>query len=160
VAIAWKLMGSVRVPPIPAIPLPWWCTWLAIAVAPATFAILFRVRFSQWPVVFAIGWSGFLTSKLLGEKFGMEVGAFAGAIVVGAGSNLYARLRDRPAMIPQAPGMILLVPGSLGYRSLSALQERETLQGIDFAYGMVLVAMSLVGGLLASTALVPPKRIL
>ena len=56
--------------------------------------------------------------------------------------------------------MILLVPGSLGYRSLSALQERETLQGIDFAYGMVLVAMSLVGGLLAATALVPPKRIL
>lgn len=160
VAIAWKLMGGIRIPPMQAVPLPVWCNWLAIAIAPVTFAILFRVRFSRWLVVLAVCWSGFLTSKLLGERFGIEVGSFAGAIVVGAGSNLYARLRDRPAMVPQAPGMILLVPGSLGYRSLSALQERETLQGIDFAYGMVLVAMSLVGGLLASTALVPPKRIL
>ncbi|XZE46121.1 threonine/serine ThrE exporter family protein [Pirellulaceae bacterium SH467] len=160
VAIAWKLMQGVRIPPVQALPLPGWCNWLAIAVAPVTFAILFRVRVSQWLVVLTVCWTGFLTSRLLGERFGIEVGSFAGAIVVGAGSNLYARLRDRPAMVPQAPGMILLVPGSLGYRSLSALQERETLQGIDFAYGMVLVAMSLVGGLLAATALVPPKRIL
>jgi len=81
-------------------------------------------------------------------------------LVVGCGSNLYARLRDRPAIVPLAPGMILLVPGSLGYRSLSAVLNRETIAGVDFAFGMILVAMSLVGGLLASSAIVPPKRIL
>ena len=63
-------------------------------------------------------------------------------------------------MVPLAPGMILLVPGSLGYRSLSALLNRETIEGVDFAFGMILVAMSLVGGLLASSVIVPPKRIL
>jgi uncharacterized membrane protein YjjB (DUF3815 family) len=63
-------------------------------------------------------------------------------------------------MVPLAPGMIILVPGSLGYRSLSALLDRQTIEGIDFAFGTILVAMSLVGGLLASSAIVPPKRIL
>jgi hypothetical protein len=38
--------------------------------------------------------------------------------------------------------------------------EQKTLEGIDFAFTMLIVAVSLVGGLLASSALVPPKRIL
>jgi uncharacterized membrane protein YjjB (DUF3815 family) len=110
--------------------------------------------------VFAVSLSGYFTAKWFGSHFGVEVGSFLGALVVGSGSNLFARLRDRPALVPLAPGMILLVPGSLGYRSLSALLNRETIEGIDFAFGMIVVAMSLVGGLLASSALVPPKRIL
>jgi len=53
-----------------------------------------------------------------------------------------------------------LVPGSLGYRSLSAMQDREILAGVDFAFNMLFVAMCLVGGLLAASAIIPPKRIL
>ncbi len=97
---------------------------------------------------------------MAGSTYGVEVGSFVGALIVGCGSNLYARWRDRPAMIPLAPSLIILVPGSLGYRSLTALLDRQTTEGIEFAFGMVLVAMSLVGGLLASSAVVPPKRIL
>jgi uncharacterized membrane protein YjjB (DUF3815 family) len=91
---------------------------------------------------------------------GVEVGSFLGALAVGCGSNLYARLCNRPAMVPLAPGMIILVPGSLGYRSLSALLDQQTLQGVEYAFGTMIVAMSLVGGLLASNALLPPRRIL
>jgi uncharacterized membrane protein YjjB (DUF3815 family) len=83
-----------------------------------------------------------------------------GALVVGCISNLYARIRDRPALVPLAPGMIILVPGSFGFRSLTAMLEQKTLEGVDFAFAMVLVAVSLVGGLLASSAVVPPNRIL
>jgi uncharacterized membrane protein YjjB (DUF3815 family) len=81
-------------------------------------------------------------------------------LAVGCGSNLYARLRDLPAMVPQTPGMLILVPGSLGYRSLSALLEQQTVQGVQFGFTMVLIAVSLVGGLLVSNAIIPPKRIL
>ena len=63
-------------------------------------------------------------------------------------------------MVPVAPGMLILVPGSLGYRSLTALLDRQTVEGVEFAFGMMLVAMALVGGLLAASAIVPPKRIL
>jgi uncharacterized membrane protein YjjB (DUF3815 family) len=63
-------------------------------------------------------------------------------------------------MVPLAPGIIMLVPGSLGYRSLSALLNRHTIEGVDFAFGTILIGMSLVGGLLASSAIIPPKRIL
>ena len=160
VAIAWRIAGTWRSLPETLVPIHWVFSWIALFLAPAAFAILFRVRFSRWGIVFAVSLAGYFTAKGLGDRFGVEVGSFLGALVVGCGSNLYARLRDRPAMVPLAPGMILLVPGSLGYRSLSALLNRETIAGVDFAFGMILVAMSLVGGLLASSAIVPPKRIL
>jgi len=160
VAIAWKICGEWRTLPITQSPLSDIYHVIAIAIAPAAFAILFRVRVSRWGVVFLVCLSGFFTAKYFGGRYGIEVGSFLGALVVGCGSNLYARLRDRPAMVPLAPGMIILVPGSLGYRSLSALLDRHTIEGVDFAFGTIIVAMSLVGGLLAASAIVPPRRIL
>jgi uncharacterized membrane protein YjjP (DUF1212 family) len=160
VAIAWRVAGSWRTIPVSPEALPTICLWVAVLISPATFAVLFRVRTSRWWIVFAVSLLGFLAAKYFGGLYGSEVGSFMGALVVGCGSNLYARLRDRPAMVPQAPGIILLVPGSLGYRSLSAMQDREILAGVDFAFNMLFVAMCLVGGLLAASAIIPPKRIL
>ena len=96
----------------------------------------------------------------MGLWFAPDVGSFCGATVVGVGSNLYARLTNRPAMAAQTPGLLILVPGSLGYRSLIAMLESQTVQGIELAFNMTLVAVSLVGGLLFANLLLPPKRIL
>lgn len=142
------------------VPLPVWSQWVALLIAPGCFCILFRVRVSRWGIVFAAAILGFLAAKLFGSAWGSEVGSFMGALVVGCISNLYARIRDRPALVPLAPGMIILVPGSFGFRSLTAMLEQRTLEGVDIAFAMILVAVSLVGGLLASAAVVPPRRLL
>jgi uncharacterized membrane protein YjjB (DUF3815 family) len=140
--------------------LPAWTEWLAIAVAPATFSILFRVRVSQWPVIYVVSIGGILVHHVAARAMTPEVAAFAGALTVGCLSNLYARWRDRPALIPSTPGIIILVPGSLGYRSLTSLLESHTVEGVAFAFSTMLIAASLVGGLLAAGVLVPPKRLL
>lgn len=160
VAISWRVAGDWRIESPVVEPVSKWIHYFALSIAPAAFAILFRVRLSLWPVVFAVSLSGYFTATWFGTRYGVEVGSFLGALVVGSGSNLFARIRDRPSLVPLAPGLILLVPGSLGYRSLSALLHHQTVEGIEFAFGMIVVAISLVGGLLASSALVPPKRIL
>ena len=161
VAIALRVGGSwreIHLEGLSAVPM--WMQWVALIIAPGCFCVLFRVRYSRWAIVFTAAIAGFLAAKVFGQYWGIEVGSFMGALVVGSISNLYARIRDRPALVPLAPGMIILVPGSLGFRSLTALLEQKTLEGIDFAFTMLIVAVSLVGGLLASSALVPPKRIL
>jgi uncharacterized membrane protein YjjP (DUF1212 family) len=161
VALALRVGGDWRDTPASVLePLPEWAQWLALVIAPGCFCILFRVRFSRWVIVFLASILGFLASKLFGSAWGVEVGSFMGALVVGCISNLYARIRDRPALVPLAPGMIILVPGSFGFRSLTAMLEQKTLEGVDFAFAMILVAVSLVGGLLAASAVVPPNRIL
>lgn len=160
VAIAWRLLGAYRIVAEPTLPVHEWLSYLAIGIAPACFAVLFRVRWSLWPMVFAVCLAGYFSSAWMGQQNGVEAAAFFGALAVGCLSNLYARLYDRPAMIVLAPGMIMLVPGSLGYRALAALQEKQTMEGIEIAFGTLLVAVSLVGGTLAASAIVPPKRIL
>lgn len=161
VGLAWRLAAHWRALP----PLPEWrgeshWQWVAAVVAPLAFAIFFRARVPQWPIIVAVSVAGFAASRWTGSVWGVEGGAFCGALAVGFGSNLYARLRDRPAMVSQTPGIIVLVPGSLGYRSLTAFLDHETLAGLDFAWTMVMVAAALVGGILTANVILPPKSIL
>jgi uncharacterized membrane protein YjjB (DUF3815 family) len=61
-------------------------------------------------------------------------------------------------MVPLVPGLVMLVPGSMGLTSLSSLLERDVVSGIDTAFAMVLIAISLVAGLLLANAAVAPRR--
>ena len=163
VGIAWRVVpGGIHptgvFPYAVSDPLPAWAMWWTLPIAPAAFAVLFRVPISQWHVIFVLSIGGFLGSYFLGRSFAPEVGAFCGAMIVGVGSNLYARLKNRPAMAVQTPGLLILVPGSVGYRSLTAMLEHQTEQGIELAFSMVLIAVSLVGGLLFANLILPPKR--
>ena len=165
VALAWNIMPDGMHPPgwapyVVGRPIAEWSLWIALALAPAAFGVLFRVPASQWPYVFLVSIGGFLTNQTLDASLAPAVGSFCGALVVGCGSNLYARWKNRPAMTLQTPGLLILVPGSLGYRSLTALLESETIRGIELAFAMVLAAGSLVGGLLVANLCLPPKRIL
>jgi len=134
--------------------------WIAIAIAPVMFAIIFQARWPQWPAIMLASVAGFSASLFGGNMWGIEIGAALGALSVGCASNLYARLWDRPALVTWTPGILVLVPGSLGYRSLTAFLDKNAIAGIDFAFQMVIVAISLVGGILIANVLVPPRRIL
>jgi uncharacterized membrane protein YjjP (DUF1212 family) len=161
VGIAWRLASDLRtMPPLPFAPLPGWAVLLALLLTPACFAILFRARYPQWPIIYLAALSGYGVHWWVNAEFGGGIGAFVGALTVGCISNLYARIRDRPSLIPSTPGMIILVPGSLGYRSLTTMLESDAVTGTEYAFNTILIAFSLAGGLLAASALVPPKRIL
>ena len=56
------------------------------------------------------------------------------------------------------PAILLLVPGSLGYRALTLLFSRNVDEGLSAAVSVALVLAALVGGLLMGTTLVPPRR--
>ena len=160
VALAWRLGAGLRPATIHVIALPQWSQWIALAVAPFAFSILLQARRRQWPVICAVAWSGFLAAKWGGAVMGSEFGAFFGALMIGVLSNLYARWRDRPAMVPQVPAILILVPGSIGYRAVTAFLDQDALAGVGFAFSMSLIAVSIVGGLLAANALAPPRRVL
>ena len=75
-------------------------------------------------------------------------------------SNAYARLKDRPATVPLLPGLLVLVPGAIGYRALSAFADQNALSGVASVYEMLLVGAALVGGTLTANVVVPPRRVL
>jgi uncharacterized membrane protein YjjB (DUF3815 family) len=69
--------------------------------------------------------------------------------VVSAGSNLAARYFRRSAMVTQVPGLLILVPGSIGFRSVTSLLGQQTEVGIATAFRVGIVGISLAAGLLA-----------
>ena len=91
---------------------------------------------------------------------GPELGAFVGACSVGLASNIFSRVTNAPASIPLVPGIIMMVPGAIGFRSISALLENDVLSGIQTAFSAVMVGISLVAGLLLSSAVFPSRKIL
>lgn len=159
-AIAWRFALPWRdIPEKIAVTGTYW-QWIALLIAPMAFAIIFQARMAQWPAIFSVSMLGILVLRSVDPHYGSEVASFSAALAVGCGSNLYARFRGRPALIVQTPAMIILVPGSFGYRSLIAMLDHETIAGIEIGFHTVMIAMCLVGGLLMSNALVPPNRIL
>ena len=141
-------------------PLPGWTIWIAMVLAPLAFTILFQARMREAPVIFVTCVLGFAGATIGARFLGADLGPFAGALVVGLVSNLYARTFDRPSSVLETPGIIVLVPGSIGYRSLSFFLEENVLAGMDAAFQTILVAISLVGGLLSAKAILPPRRVL
>lgn len=160
VTLVWQIAGRLRPVIEHSEPLAGDWRWIALAVAPIAFAIVFRAGFRQWPIIALVSTVGVIASWVIEPQFGIEVAAFSGALSVGCGSNLYARIKDLPALVVLTPGMLILVPGSLGYRSFSALLERHTVEGVQYGFTMFLIGSSLVGGLLVSNLIIPPKRIL
>ena len=65
---------------------------------------------------------------------------------------------ERPGALVRETGIILLVPGSVGFRSLSYVLDRDVLLGIDTAVTMTALLTAIVAGLLFGDFLVPPRR--
>jgi uncharacterized membrane protein YjjP (DUF1212 family) len=161
VALGWQV---TRLAPSPLVlapsPLPAWTLVIAMVISPLALAVLLRAepRDIGWILLAGvIGIGGFRAGAYI---LGPELGSFLGALLVGAGSTLYARSFNRPAAIPQVPGIMLLVPGSIGFGSLSRFIERDVVSAVETAFSMGLVAVALVTGLLLANLIVPPRKAL
>ncbi|MEO8275551.1 MAG: threonine/serine exporter family protein [Thermoanaerobaculia bacterium] len=136
-------------------------TWLQIAallLAPLALSVLLRAPRAEMPWIVVVGAIGYFAGRFGAEILEPEVGMFVGALAVGFASGIYARLRRLPSSITLVPGILMLVPGSIGYRSLTALLAQEVVPGIQTAFRMLLVAASLVAGILLSAALTVERR--
>ena len=152
--------GLPRLGPLSAAPLPEWALPAALLCAPLAFLVLFGARRRDAPWVVASGVLAYLSARAGVAWLGPELGGFVGAFAVGTGSNLLARHTPRPALVTLVPGIMLLVPGSIGFQSVSSFLAQDALSGVEAGFRMGLVAVSLVAGLLLAHALVPPRRAL
>ena len=144
---------SVQAPAVPA-----WVQWPVLPVAGAGFAMVFLAARRDWVLVALSAMTGYVVATLIGHTFGAAFGVFAGGLVLAAASNVYARITHRPGALVREPGIILLVPGSVGFRTFSYLAENNLGTGTHTAILLVTLLVALVAGLLFGDLLVAPRR--
>ena len=139
--------------------LPAWGAQAALLLSPLCSIVILRAapRDAPWIIVASI--IGAVAGSRGAAALGGELGAFAGGFAVALASNAYARWRRRPPAVVQVPAILLLVPGSIGFRSLNSLMERQALAGIETAFSMMLTAVALVAGLLIAGVIAPEPRL-
>lgn len=139
--------------------LPTWAGIVALLLAPLASIVILRAVPKDAPWIVVVGVIGVLAGRLGAATLGVELGTFAGAFAVAIASSGYERWRHRPAAVVLVPGTLLLVPGSVGYRSISAMMEHDTIAGIERAFSMILTAVALVAGLLVAGVVAPEPRV-
>lgn len=139
-------------------PLPNWSAWIAVLAGACAFAVLFGSPRRMVPVVVGAVVLGYVCAQLGGIYVSPAFGVFFGGLAIGASSNAFARVMQRPGALVREPGIILLVPGSVGFRTLSFVFERDAQLGFDTAITLVTLLVAIVAGLLFGDLLVPPRR--
>jgi uncharacterized membrane protein YjjB (DUF3815 family) len=132
--------------------------WLALPLAAVGFMILFRAKTKDYFWILGACLIAYFSAYFTTKYLSPELSPFVGGFLVGLAANLYARFMKHPAAMISMPGLILLVPGSIGFRGLSMLVEKNTLLGIDTTVQMFMIAVALVAGLLLASILIMPKR--
>lgn len=140
--------------------LPLWAPPVALGLSPLVFAVLFRVLPRDIPWVLCGGFLAFYAARGGSLLIGPELGLFLATLALGLAANLWSRVLSRPAAVVVVPGVILLVPGSLGYRSLTALMNHDVVGGMQTAFTVSQMAVALAAGLLVANAVVAPRRAL
>jgi uncharacterized membrane protein YjjP (DUF1212 family) len=150
-----------RLPRVHAAPdLPSWVTLTAPLAAALGLLVLLRGKpADRWWILFAVALAT-AGSSVGGWLMGAELGAFIAAFLVAGAANALARLRDRPAALVIVPGILFLVPGSVGFLGIRSMLDADVTTGVETFFRMFLVAMAIAAGVLVATAAVPPRRAL
>jgi uncharacterized membrane protein YjjB (DUF3815 family) len=136
---------------------------VATLAAAFSFALLFRAARRDIPLVMASAVAGYVLTRLASTWFGPgESATFAGAVffsslVMAAVANIYGRV---PGTLVRLPAIMLLVPGSVGFRGIASLVERDYTLGMDTAVAVLSALVALMAGLLFGSVLVAPRRYL
>ena len=147
-AIGWWAVGPLAAA-LPAQPLPPAVIQLAPLFAPASFAVLLRARPHDIPAIWltaAIGWS-------VAAAFEGVLSAFLGGLAVAAVAGGVGRLARVPELALILPGLLLLVPGTVGVHGVEQLLSRDVDAGVTTALAALETAAALAAGVFAGQAL-------
>jgi uncharacterized membrane protein YjjP (DUF1212 family) len=157
IAVVTRLFGASEAIAPQAFSLP--VLAVALAVNALALAVLFQARLRDVAAVLVAAATAFFGARFGTEHLGLELGTCFGAWLLGTVAAVIARWRDVPSAIPTLPGLLLPVPGPLGFRSLSALIAKDVASGVEAGFTMAIVALALVTGLLLASLTIEPRKL-
>lgn len=136
-------------------------TWLVFGGAMALSVSLFsdyRAARSDFFWIFAGGCLTFGSYLLLRGRFGIEPAIFSAALAAGVFSEYYVKQTARPLSVVLVPSITMLVPGIVGFRSISSLILDDLQSGLELGFSMGITAVALASGVLVASVVFDSTR--
>ncbi|MFK8012794.1 MAG: threonine/serine exporter ThrE family protein [Marinicellaceae bacterium] len=156
--IAIGIFGEIEIHKLQSVPQ--WFVYLSIFTISSAFTVLFNAKPIDFIWILLTAFIAIMGSKLAGFWLQSPFSSFAAVLAVSIVGNIFALITKKPSSIMHIPGVMLLVPGSIGFKSLEAMLHNQTLDGIQTAFSALLVAVALAVGLIAGNLFVPPRKAL
>ncbi|KAJ1963223.1 pheromone-regulated protein prm10 [Dipsacomyces acuminosporus] len=140
-------------------PVSQWWWWLAFPVAICSICLLINIHPKQWPACVLVGGAMFSVFWLLVIHLNLNmIGPVVSAFVLGLAANIWSKLFSYNAYAILLPGMMILVPGSIGVRGIMSMFN-NTGDGAStrLAVQMVQTSLSIMVGLFASSFVIYPR---
>ncbi len=137
-----------------------WFVYLSILTISSAFTVIFKAKPRDFIWILLTAFIAIMGSNVASEWLQSPFSSFVAVLAVSIAGNLFTLFTKRPSSIMHVPGVMLLVPGSIGFRSLEAMLDNQTLDGVQTAFSALLVAVALAVGLIAGNLFVPPKKAL
>jgi uncharacterized membrane protein YjjP (DUF1212 family) len=137
------------------LPVPAWVIWPAIAALGVSMLGVLQAPGRSLHVLVGGSLLAWAVYSLVGSMLGNVVGAFAGAFAVASAGHFYAFLTGQSDILVKIPGLIALVPGSMGFRGIHALTEKDSVIGVSLMTDMMLTGAVLAVGFLLADNMAP-----
>jgi uncharacterized membrane protein YjjP (DUF1212 family) len=137
---------------------PDWFRWPALLAAAFSFGVLFSVRKKEFHIALLAAIVSYVISRAGVAAGGLEFGVLLASMAVAVLSNLYGRIYKQSGALVRVPGVILLVPGTIGYHGATALFLDGGANLTDTTLLALRLLIALVGGLLFGNTILPPRR--
>jgi uncharacterized membrane protein YjjP (DUF1212 family) len=132
---------------------------ISVGMIAACLALMIQyrspLRYYGWTLSAAC--IGFFATRYVGASFDPLLAPFIGALLIGSYSNGFARFFSLPAATLSLPGIIFLVPGSIGMKSFGQLANHNYVTGLELAFQALLIGIGLAAGLFVGNLLVNPR---
>lgn len=158
VALGLQLTSAWPDPVLTEPHVPAWLMPAAYLGAGLAFSVVLKAAPKDLPWILLATAIAVLGTFAGNQWLGPELGALLGALLIGLLAHIWARRTRRPALVLLTPGILILVPGSVGFLSVASMLDSEVLIAIETAFRMLLVATSLAAGVLLASVAVPPRR--
>jgi len=130
---------------------------LAAVAAGLAFTVTLRAQSRAAPIMCAATLLAISTNAIGRSLVGAAAGTFIAALAIGLVGGVVASRLRRPPLVFIVPGVLMLVPGSAGFRSLLQLLTGQTVSGISAGFNTFVTAMAIAYGLMVATVVVPPR---
>jgi uncharacterized membrane protein YjjP (DUF1212 family) len=138
--------------------IPLWFKWAYLPIAAFGYTLSFHAQLKDYKHIMCITFFSLIVSTTLDHYLDKLLAIVLSSFLLALFSNFLAKRFKKISQMYLLPGLLIMVPGSIGFRSLSYLFNQNTILGISELFNMMSIAMCLVAGIFLGNSFIRPSK--